>query len=342
MRGRGGGRAADGLGNLGPPMRAVLYDSYGSPDVLRFADVATPTPKDDEVLIRVLTTTVNRSDVGFRTANPWIVRLFSGLVRPKSRILGNELAGVIEGVGARVSAFKVGDQVCGFTGDGFGAHAEYVCLSMDAAIVLIPPALRAEEACTIWDGPWLGLSCLRAAGVGTGTELLIYGASGSIGTSAVQLARHLGAQITAVCGTKNLALVQSLGADEVIDYTQTDFTKVGRTFDVVLDAVGKSSFGACKGLVKPGGLYMSTDLGDWWQNPWLTLWTRVFGAKRVMLAIPDEKRARQDLQYLAELFEAKILRPVIDRTYPFEQIIEAHRYVDSEQKTGSVVIQIGS
>lgn len=321
-------------------MRASVHDRYGSPDVLRFADVATPTPKDDEVLIRVLATTVNRTDIGFRKGEPRIVRLFSGLARPRQQILGNELSGVVEAVGARVSGFKVGDVVCGFTGDRFGAHAEYVCLPMTAALVPIPSTLRAEEACTIWDGPWLGLSCLRAAGVGKGTQLLIYGASGSIGTSAVQLARHLGAHITAVCATNNLTLVQSLGADEVIDYTRTDFTKLGRTFDVVLDAVGKSSFGACKGLVKRGGVYMSTDLGDWWQNPLLDLWTRVFGAKRVMLAFPDEKRAREDLQHLRELFEAKILRPVIDRTYPFGEIIDAHRYVDSEQKVGSVVIQI--
>jgi NADPH:quinone reductase-like Zn-dependent oxidoreductase len=283
---------------------------------------------------------VNRTDGGFRKGEPRIVRLFSGLLRPKRQILGNELAGVIEAVGADVTRFKVGERVCGYTGDDFGAHAEYVCLPADAALVTTPRDMPDDEACTIWDGPWLGLTCLRAAGVQRGTQLLIYGASGSIGTSAVQLAKHLGAHVTAVCTTKNLALVASLGADEVVDYTQTDFTKLGRMFDVVLDAVGKSTFGACKHLLKPGALYMSTDLGDWWQNPRLQLWTRLVGGKRVMLAFPDQKQARHDLQHLKELFEAKILRPVIDRTYPFADIIEAHRYVDTEQKTGSVVIQI--
>jgi len=319
-------------------MQAIVYDTYGSPDVLRFADLPRPVAKANEVLIRISATTVNRTDCGVRSGEPWIVRLFSGIVRPKYKILGNELAGEVAAVGADVTAFKVGDQVCGYTGDGLGAHAEYICLPDDAALVLAPSELPPEQACTIWDGPWLALACLRKAKVGRGTQLLIYGASGSIGSSAVQLAKHLGAHVTAVCASKNLELVKALGADEVVDYTQTDFTQLGRTFDVVLDAVGKSTFGACKRLVKPAGLYMSTDLGPWWQNPLLEAWTGIVGGKKAKLAIPDMKRVREDLQLIKQLFETKQLRPVIDRTYPFAQIVEAHRYVETEQKTGSVVI----
>lgn len=322
-------------------MQALVYDKYGPPDVLRFADVPKPIPKSDEVLIRVLTATVNRTDCGFLRAEPWIVRFFSGLVRPKLRILGNELAGEIEAIGADVTTFGVGDHVAGLLGDTFGAHAEYVCVPARAALVLTPGHLSPVEACAIWDGPWLALTCLRSAAVGKGTELLIYGASGSIGTSAVQLAKHFGAHVTAVCAGKNVDLVRSLGADQVIDYTQTDFSRLERTFDVVLDAVGKSTFGACKRLLKPGALYLSTDLGPYWQNPLLGVWTRVPGAKRARIAIPDEARQREDIQLIKELVEARKLRPLIDRTYPFAAIVDAYRYVESEQKVGSVVITIG-
>jgi len=321
-------------------MRAIVYDRYGPPDVLRFADVPKPSPKADEVLIRVLATTVNQTDCGFRRGEPWVVRLFSGLVRPKRSILGNELSGEVEAVGANVTTFRAGDQVCGLTGDAFGAYADFVCLPADAPIVSRPSNLSPEEATATWDGPWLALTCLRKAAVGSGQRILIYGASGSIGSSAVQLAKHLGAHVTAVCTTKNLDLVRSLGADEVVDYTQTDFTRLDRTFDVVLDAVGKSTFGACRRLLKPDGRFLSTDLGPWWQNPLLQIWTGIVGGQKAGLAIPDSKRVREDVQLLREIIEAKGLRPVIDRTYPLAEIVEAHRYVDTEQKTGSVVIRV--
>jgi NADPH:quinone reductase-like Zn-dependent oxidoreductase len=321
-------------------MRAIVHEKYGPPDVLHFADVPKPSPKPNQLLIRVLAATVNRTDCGFRSGEPWLVRFFSGLVRPKQPILGNEFVGEVEAVGSDVTTFKVGDHVCGLTGDTFGAHAEYVCVAHDAAIVTKPSALSLEEACAIWDGPWLALTCLRQAEVASGTELLIYGASGSIGTSAVQMAKHLGARVTGVCATKNLELVRSLGADEVVDYTQTDFTQLNRTFDVVLDAVGKSTFGACKRLLKPGARYVSTDLGPWWQNPWLQLWTGVVGGKQAGLAVPEEKRVPDDVRHIKELFEAHKLRPLIDRSYPFAEIVDAYRYVESEQKVGSVVIRI--
>jgi NADPH:quinone reductase-like Zn-dependent oxidoreductase len=322
------------------PMRAIVHDRYGPPDVLRLAEVPRPSPKANEVLIRVVATTVNRTDCGFRMGEPWIARFWSGLARPRFPILGNELSGVVEEFGADVKTFRAGDQVCGLTGATFGAYAEYVCLPVNAAIVPRPAGLSLEEAAGAWDGPWLALTCLRKAAVGRGQQVLIYGASGSIGSSAVQLARHLGAHVTAVCSTKNLDLVRSLGADEVVDYTQTDFTRLDRTFDVVLDAVGKSTFGACRRLLKPDGRYLSTDLGPWWQNPLLQIWTGIVGGQKAGLAIPDSKRVREDVQLLREIIEAKGLRPVIDRTYPLAEIVEAHRYVDTEQKTGSVVIRV--
>lgn len=324
------------------PMRAILFRKYGPPEELRLGSVPRPVPKANEILVRVLATTVNRTDCGVRKAEPWLVRLFAGLVRPKQPVLGNELAGEVEAVGADVTAFRVGDRVCGLTGDAFGAHADYVCLPQDAAVVPMPTHLRPDEATTIGDGPWLALTCLRTAGLVRGQHILVYGASGSIGTSAVQLARHLGARVTAVCATKHVELVTSLGAHDVVDYTQTDFTRIGRTFDVVLDAVGKSTFAACRRLLTPRGIYVSTDLGPWWQNPILQLWTGVVGGKKVAVAVPDARRARSDVEMLRELFETKELRPVIDRTYPLERIVEAHRYVDTEQKVGSVVVLVAA
>lgn len=322
-------------------MRALVYEAYGPPDVLRFEEVPKPVPKDDEILVRVIAATVNRTDTGFRKGEPRIVRFFSGLRRPRQRILGNELAGEVEAVGRGVTGFGAGDLVCGLVGDGFGGHAEYVCAPAGAALVPMPSGLTPEQAAAVWDGPWLALTCLNEAAVRGGQEVLVYGASGSIGSSAVQLAKSLGAHVTAVCATRGVELVESLGPDEVIDYTKTDITRIGRTFDLVLDAVGKSTFRACEPLVKPGGRYLSTDLGPWFQNPLLEIWTQFVGDKKAGLALPQNRRMRDEVLHLRELVEAGLLRPIVDRTYPFEQAVEAHRYVDSEQKMGSVVLRIG-
>ncbi len=322
-------------------MRAVVHDRYGPPEVLRLVEVPTPEPRPNEVRVRVLATTVNRTDVGFRRGEPWIARFWSGLVRPRFPILGSEFAGVVDAIGAQVTSFAVGDAVSGLIGKTFGAHAEFVCVADDAPIVRTPSHLRPDQATALWDGPWLALTCLRKAKVGRGTALLIYGASGSIGSSAVQLAKHFGADITAVCATKNLELARSLGAAEVVDYTATDFTALGRTFDVVLDAVGKSTFGRCKRLLTPNGEYVSTDLGPGWQNPWLQLFTGVVGGKQAGLAVPDEKRVREDVLFLRELAEKGELVPLIDRSYPLAEIADAYRYVETEQKVGSVVIAVG-
>jgi NADPH:quinone reductase-like Zn-dependent oxidoreductase len=319
-------------------MRAVVYTRYGSPGVLRLAEVERPTPKDDEVLIRIHATTVNRTDCGFRKAEPFIVRFFSGLLRPKRPILGTELAGEVEAIGTAVTQFEVGDAVFGVRANDFGAHAEFVCMSETAPLAKKPADLTFEEAAAVCDGATLALTYLRAADVGNGQRILIYGASGSIGTAAVQLARHFGADVTAVCKTPNVETVRSLGADKVIDYTREDFTERAETYDVVFDAVGKLSFGRCKGSLDQGGIYMSTDLGPRWENPVLALWTSRIGSKKVLIPLP--RYTKQDVLFLKDLIEAGEYRAVIDRRYALEQVVDATRYVETEQKTGNVVLTV--
>jgi len=321
-------------------MRAVVHDRYGPPEVLRLEEVERPVPKDDEVLVRVHATTVNRTDTGFRSAELFISRFFTGLLRPKQRIPGSEFAGEVAAVGAAVTEFAVGDRVFGARS---GANAEFVCVREHRIIVHMPAGVTFEEAAAVPDGAILALACLRAAEVQAdrpGRRILIYGASGSIGTAAVQLARHFGAHVTAVCGTKNVDLVRSLGADEVIDYMQEDFTKNGMTYDVVFDAVGKHSFRRSRRSVKPGGMYIETDLGFLWHVPLLILLTRWFGSRRVKLAIP--RYAREDVVLVRELIESGKYRAVVDRVYPLEDVIEATRYVETGQKTGNVVLTVGS
>jgi len=316
-------------------MRAVVHDRYGPPEVLRLEDVERPVPKDDEVLVEVHATTVTRSDCGFRGADPFFARVFTGLRRPKRRIPGMELAGVVEAVGTAVSEFEVGDEVFGVRS---GAHAEYVCVREAGALAHKPDSLSFEEAAAVCDGAIIALACLRRAGLRKGRSILIYGASGSIGTAAVQLARHFDADVTAVCDTKNLELARSLGADEVIDYTQEDFTKNGKAYDVVFDSVGKHSFRRCRRSLEPGGIYIETDLGFMWHVPLLALSTRWIGDKKVTLPIP--KYTKENVLFVKELIEAGKYRAVIDRRYPLEQVVEATKYVETGQKTGNVVLTL--
>jgi NADPH:quinone reductase-like Zn-dependent oxidoreductase len=319
-------------------MRAVVYDTYGPPDVLRFEELERPVPKEDEVLVKVHAATVNRTDCGWRSAKPFLTRYFTGLRRPKRRILGSELAGEVESVGAAVTEFEVGDHVFGV--NYFGAHAEYVCVPEDRPLAHKPAGMTFAEAAAASDGAILALTALRKGGLRKGQKILIYGASGSIGTAAVQLAKHFEAEVTAVCNTKNVELVRSLGPDEVIDYLQEDFTKDGQTYDVVFDAVGKHSFRRCRRSVKPGGFYVETDLGFMWHVPILALATRRIGDKRVTLPTPNY--TKKDVLYLKELIEAGKYRPVIDRSYPLEQVVEATKYVETGQKTGNVVLAVST
>ena len=321
-------------------MKAVIHNSYGTPDVLQIAEVARPQPKDDEVLIKIHATTVNRTDSGFRAGKPLLVRAFSGLLRPKKKILGTELAGVVEEVGGAVTEFSVGDRVFGVNANNFGAHAEYVCVRERAALAVMPQNMTFDEGAAVCDGVILALCYLRRSHVQNGERILVYGASGSIGTAAVQLAKYLGAHVTAVCNTKNLELVRSLGADEVIDYTQHDFTATGAKYRVVFDAVGKSSFRKCRRLLIKGGIYMSTDLGLMVQNPLLALLTSRLSIKRVLFPLPSY--TKKDVLFIKELIEAGDYKAVIDRRYSLEQVVDATRYVETEQKTGNVVLTVAA
>ncbi len=324
-------------------MKAVVYDRYGPPEVLRIADVERPVPKEDEVLIKVHATTVNRLDVHTREANrksglavSVLSRMVSGLRGPRQRILGSEFAGEVEAAGAAVKEFAVGDRVFGNSGLRFGAHAEFMCMRESARIAHMPAGVSFGEAAPITDGALNALTCLTAADLRKGRRILVYGASGAIGTAGVQLARHFDADVTAVCNTKNLELVKSLGADRVIDYTKEDFTKNGQKYHVIFDAVGKHSFKRSQGSLEPGGMYLPT---DGFENLVLALWTPRFGDKKVVFQIPP-RQTKQDVLFLKQLVEAGKFRPVIDRTYALEDVVEATRYVETEQKTGNVVLTV--
>jgi NADPH:quinone reductase-like Zn-dependent oxidoreductase len=317
-------------------MRAVVHDRYGPPDVLRLEDVERPIPNEEEVLIRVRATTVTRTDSGLRSAEYFVSRFFTGLLRPKRKVLGMELAGEVEEVGATVTEFAVGDHVFGVKGSG--AHAEYVSMRESGPLAHKPAGMSFEEAAAVCDGAALALACLRRADPLEGKSVVVYGASGSVGTAGVQLAKYFGAHVTAVCNTKNLDLVRSLGADEVGDYLQEDFTKNGRTYDVIFDAVGKHSFRRCSRSLNPGGTYVGTDPGFMWHLPLLALVTRWTASKRVGLGIT--KYSKQDVLLLKELIEAGRYRAVIDRTYALEDVVEATRYVETGQKTGNVVLTV--
>jgi NADPH:quinone reductase-like Zn-dependent oxidoreductase len=316
-------------------MRAIVHDRYGRPDVLRLADVERPVPSDNEVLVRIHATTVTRTDCHIRAAKPFLWRFFAGFLRPKRKILGLELAGEVEAVGAAVTEFQVGDRVFGLSPGKFGAHAEFICMRESGLLAPMPAGLSFDEAAAICDGALQGLAALRRGGVGKGTRIVVYGASGSCGTAAVQLARYFDAHVTAVCNTKNVELVRSLGADEVVDYLQEDFTKNGETYDVILDAVGKYSFLRGRRSLKPGGIYIATDR---LHNLVLWLWTSRIGKKKVAFAMP--RNTKKDVLFLKELIETGKYRAVIDRTYPLEDVVEATRYVETLQKTGNVVLTV--
>jgi NADPH:quinone reductase-like Zn-dependent oxidoreductase len=317
-------------------MRAVVYDRYGPPEVQRLAEVERPVPAEDEILVRIHATTVTRTDCGLRAARPFFIRYFTGVRRPKRKILGMELAGEVEAVGAAVTEFEAGDEVFGVRSTG--AHAEFVCVRERSPVAHKPADMPFEEAAAVLDGACSALSCLRQADLREGQKIVVYGASGSIGTAAVQLAKHFGAHVTAVCNTKNVELVRSLGPDEVVDYLHEDFTRSGQTYDLVLDAVGKHSFRRCRGSLKPGGMYMTTDGGFMWHAPVLALGTKWIGDKKVRLGIAHYEK--EDVTFLKGLIEAGEYRAVVDRCYPLEDVVEATRYVETHEKTGNVVLTV--
>jgi NADPH:quinone reductase-like Zn-dependent oxidoreductase len=319
-------------------MRAVVQDGYGpAEEVLHLAEVDPPVPKPDEVLVRVHASTVTRGDaMGVRHVDYRFVRLFTGIRRPRRPTCGSEFAGRVSEVGAAVTEFQVGDDVFGVKG---GANAEYVAVGESGAIAQKPEGLTYEEAAAIPDGSLLALSCLRPAYPLKGKSVLVYGAAGSVGTAAVQLlAHHFEADVTAVCDTKDVEVVRSLGARDVLDRFREDFTRSGETYDVIFDAVGKHSFRRCRRSLKPGGIYISMDLGFMYHVPLLGLVTRFVGSKRGTLGLGRYRK--EDLLLVKELVEAGKYRPVIDRRYMLDEFVEANRYVESGQKTGNVVLLV--
>ena len=319
-------------------MRAAINTKYGPPEVVTVQEAGKPFPKDNEVLIKVHASTVNRTDCGFRSAEYFIVRFFSGLFNPKNKTLGNEFAGVIEAIGKDVTSFRIGENVFGYNDVKFGAHAEYMTMGENDPIATMPINFTYEEAAPLSEGGHYALCDIRAAKVNAGQNILVYGATGAIGSAAVQLIKQIGARVTAVCSTKHVELVKSLGADEVIDYTQQDFTKTNQLFDFIFDSVGKTSFAVCKKILTPKGIYISTELGKSWANVFLALLTPLFGGRKVLFPFPTI--SKEDILFLKELAEAGKYKPIIDRKYSLEQIVEAYKYVETGQKTGNVIISI--
>jgi NADPH:quinone reductase-like Zn-dependent oxidoreductase len=313
-------------------MKAVLFDRYGPPDVLRVADVERPVPRDDQVLVRVRATTATRSDCGLRGAEYLVGRLGTGLLRPRRQTIGMEFAGEVEAVGAAVTAYAPGDRVFGVTS---GANAEYVCAGggRDEPFAPIPDGMPYEQAAALGDGGLSAISLLRAVGLQRGERVVVNGASGSIGVGGVQIGKHLGAHVTAVCAAKNAGLMRELGADEVVDYESTSFARTGETYDVIFDAVGKASFLRCRRALAPDGRYVTTDPGFLWHDAFVSLLS-----KRARLGIV--RYTQPDLDLLVRLVEAGEYRAVVDRTYPLADVAEAHRYVETHQKTGNVVLLV--
>lgn len=320
-------------------MRAVIHDRYGPPEVLRVGEAGMPVPKADEVLVRVHASTVTRGDaMRVRSTEYRFSRLITGIRRPRRTIAGTEFAGRIEAAGAAVTRFRVGDEVFGVES---GAHAEYVTVRETGVIALKPTALAYEEASAVPDGALLALTCLQPARPLRGKSVLVYGAAGSIGTAAVQLLAHyFEAEVTAVCDTRDLDLVRSLGARDVLDRLAEDFTMNGKPYDVIFDAVGKHSFRRCRRSLKSGGIFITVDLGYMYHVPFLALATRFAGKKRAALGIGRYRQ--EDLLIVKELIEAGKYRPVIDRIYGLDEVVDATRYVESGQKTGNVVLRMTS
>lgn len=319
-------------------MKAAVHTRYGPPEVVGIREVDRPAVGDRDVLVRVHATTVNRTDCAYRAAKPFFMRLLTGIARPRRTIMGTEFAGEVEAIGNGVTSFSVGDRVFGYNEGAFGAHAEYLSVPQDGSIATMPAGVTFEQAAPGTEGAHYALAFIRHAGTRAGQDVLVHGATGAIGSAAVQLLKSLGVTVTAVCATESLALVKNLGADRVVDYTVGDFTEDEQTYDAVFDAVGKSTFGRCRRLLKPGGVYLSSEPGPWAQNLVLTLVTPLLRGKKVKFAFPRDNQAI--VRHLREVIESGDFKPVVDRRYALDQIVDAYRYVESGQKIGNVVITV--
>lgn len=328
-------------------MKAIMCPEYGPPDVLRVEEIGKPVPKDNEILVKIYAVPVNFGDIiarNFRNITPrefsmplplWLVsRMVFGSRKPNKKILGSEFAGEVEAVGKAVKKFKKGDQVFGYRGMNLGANAEYICVPEKGMTAIKPKKMTYEEASAVPYGAITALNLLRKVNIRKGQKVLVNGASGGIGSYAVQLAKYYGAEVTGVCGTPRLGLVKSLGADKVIDYTQDDFTKNGETYDLIFDILNKSSFSHCKNSLKPNGIYLLASFKT--KQLLQMLWTKIIGGKRVKCALSVEKP--DDLVFIKDLVEAGKLKTVVDKDFPMEQAAEAHRYYESGAKKGSVIL----
>jgi len=323
-------------------MKAAICETYGPPEAIQVVDVPKPEFCENDLLVGVCASTVNRTDTGYRSAQYFISRFFTGLFRPKHIILGTEFAGEVVCVGRNVTDFTVGDRVFGYNEKTFGCCAQYTAIPASGMVTHSPEHLGCAEIVASTEGSHYALNQIRVASIKKGDDVLVYGGSGSIGSAAIQILIAMDVTVTAVVGTSNIALMKKLGCKQVHDYQKEDFIEIlhtdGVRFDLVLDAVGKITFGQCKKLLKPCGVYISTEFGPYLQNPFLAIWTRFFSKKKVLFPIPSERKS--DVQYIKKLMEEGKYKPVIDRQYPLDAIANATRYVETGQKVGNVVIVI--
>lgn len=321
-------------------MKALVYTKYGSTDVLNLKDVEKPIPKDNQLLIRVYASTVNRTDCAILRGKPFFMRFVTGLFWPKKKILGTDFAGQIEAIGNDVKSYKVGDKVFGFDDLGLGSHAQYIALAMDKALQTVPKNISYQQAAASCEGAYYALNFINKVNIKSNQTILVNGASGAIGSAVVQFLHYFGVKVVAVCSTDNLERVKSLGASKVIDYNVEDFTLFKDRYDFIFDTVGKSSFARCKSLLKPGGAYISSELGRMAQNIFLPFITSIISNKKVLSPFPTDIKG--SLRFIKQLIKQGKFKAVIDREYPLEHIINAYKYVEKGYKTGNVVITMDS
>ncbi len=317
-------------------MKAAIRRKYGPPDTISIEMVETPVPKENEILVRVHAATVNRTDCAILLGKPFVMQFFTGLGTPKSPTTGTDFAGQVEAVGKEVTSFQAGERVWGFNDSGLASHAQYLTIPEHTAVLKIPEHISYEQAAASAEGAHYAYNFINKVALKAGQKVLVNGATGAIGSAAVQMLKSMGLYVTAVCNTSNVALVTALGADKVVDYQKEDFTQMEEQYDFVFDAVGKSTFSWCKPLLKPGGTYISSELGPHAENLYLPLLTKIRGGKKVVFPIPSDIKG--SLRFIQNLLETGQFKPVIDRKYPLEQIAEAYTYVASGQKTGNVII----